>query len=105
MARAAPVDVGTMLAAAARARRDADFLILARTDARAVEGFDSALTRARRYLAAGADGIFPEALETAAEFRRFAREIRAPLLSNMTEYGKSPPPERRSVHQPCGGRS
>jgi methylisocitrate lyase len=76
--------------AAVRARRDKDFLIIARTDARAVEGFDAAVARARLYLEAGADAIFPEALETAAEFRQFARQVRAPLLANMTEFGRGP---------------
>jgi methylisocitrate lyase len=71
-------------------RRDKDFLIIARTDARAVEGFDAAVKRARLYLDAGADAIFPEALETAPEFRKFAREVRAPLMANMTEFGRSP---------------
>ena len=78
------------LRSAARARRDKDFLIIARTDARAVEGFDAAVERARLYLEAGADAIFPEALETAAEFRKFARAVPAPLMANMTEFGKSP---------------
>jgi methylisocitrate lyase len=76
--------------AAVRARRDKDFMIIARTDAKAVEGFDAAVDRARLYMDAGADGIFPEALETAAEFRRFAKEVRAPLMANMTEFGRSP---------------
>lgn len=76
--------------AAVRARKDKDFLIIARTDARAVEGFDAAVERARLYLDAGADAIFPEALETAAEFRQFAREVRAPLMANMTEFGRGP---------------
>jgi methylisocitrate lyase len=75
---------------AARARRDKDFLIVARTDARAVEGFDAAIERAHRYLAAGADAIFPEALETSAEFRAFAKQVRHPLLANMTEFGRGP---------------
>ncbi len=61
--------------AAVKARSDKDFLIIARTDVRGVEGFDAAVQRARAYLDAGADGIFPEALETAAEFRSFAKEI------------------------------
>ena len=78
------------LRAAVRARQDKDFLIVARTDARAVEGFDAALRRAESYLKAGADAIFPEALETAKEFREFARRVRAPLLANMTEFGRSP---------------
>ncbi len=71
-------------------RRDPDFMIIARTDARAVEGFDRALERAGEYLAAGADAIFPEALQNAEEFRDFAKAIDLPLLANMTEFGKSP---------------
>ena len=81
--------VGRIKAAVA-ARRDPDFMIIARTDARAVEGFDGAVERARQYVAAGADAIFPEALQTADEFRDFASEIHVPLLANMTEFGKSP---------------
>ena len=87
------VDARTMVArikAAVAARGDKDFLIIARTDARAVEGFDSAVSRARKYLAAGADAIFPEALQSADEFRDFAKEIDFPLMANMTEFGKSP---------------
>jgi len=76
--------------AAVGARRGEDFMIIARTDARAVEGFDSTLQRAKRYVEAGADGIFPEALQSADEFEAFAREVKAPLLANMTEFGKSP---------------
>jgi methylisocitrate lyase len=75
---------------AAGARRDKDFLIMARTDARAVEGFNGAVTRAQKYVEAGADAIFPEALQTADEFRDFAKEVKVPLLANMTEFGKSP---------------
>jgi len=75
---------------AVRARQDRDFLIVARTDARAVEGFDSAVERAHNYLKAGADAIFPEALQSAKEFREFAAQVRAPLLANMTEFGRSP---------------
>src|SRR5205085_11915823 len=67
-----------------------DFLIIARTDARAVEGFDRAVERAGEYVAAGADAIFPEALQSSDEFRDFAKEIDQPLLANMTEFGKSP---------------
>jgi methylisocitrate lyase len=74
--------------AAVAARTDPDFMILARTDARAVEGYDSAVNRAKQYLAAGADAIFPEALESPDEFARIAREVAAPLLANMTEFGK-----------------
>jgi len=76
--------------AAVGARRGEDFMIIARTDARAMEGFDSTLQRAKRYVEAGADGIFPEALQSADEFEAFAREVKAPLLANMTEFGKSP---------------
>lgn len=76
--------------AAVAARIDPDFTIIARTDARAVHGIDEALVRARAYIDAGADMIFPEALETPSEFERFAREIRVPLIANMTEFGKSP---------------
>jgi methylisocitrate lyase len=87
------VDVDEMVGkikAAVGARRDQDFFIIARTDARAVKDFDSAVERARRYVEAGADGIFPEALQSSEEFKGFAREIKAPLLANMTEFGKSP---------------
>lgn len=78
------------LRAAAGARSDPETVIIARTDARGVTNIDDALTRARAYLAAGADWIFPEALTTPDEFDRFAREIEAPLVANMTEFGKSP---------------
>ncbi len=76
--------------AAVAARYDPDFMIVARTDARAVEDFDRTVDRAQNYLAAGADAIFPEALQSAGEFRDFANEIDLPLLANMTEFGKSP---------------
>ena len=86
-----PVDaMVSKLRAAVAARRDSSFVIIARTDASGVEGLDSAMSRAKEYLAAGADAIFPEALETPDEFARFARDIKAPLLANMTEFGKSP---------------
>jgi len=75
---------------AVKARRNPDFVIIARTDARGVEGLGSAIDRARRYRDAGADMIFPEALESAAEFSRFADRLKAPLMANMTEFGKSP---------------
>jgi methylisocitrate lyase len=89
----AVIDPGSMVAkirAAVASRRDPDFVIVARTDARSVEGFDAAIARARLYLDAGADLIFPEAMESAEELARFADEIRAPLLANMTEFGRSP---------------
>jgi methylisocitrate lyase len=77
------------VAAAVAARRDPNFVICARTDARAVEGIDSAIDRARAYVDAGADLIFPEALSGAAEFDAFRRAIAAPILANMTEFGKT----------------
>jgi len=83
-------DMTEKIKAAVAARRDPDFMIIARTDARAVEDFDRTVDRARRYIAAGADAIFPEALLSAEEFRDFARKIDVPLLANMTEFGKSP---------------
>ena len=76
--------------AAVSAKRDPNFLVIARTDARAIEDFPGAVKRARAYVAAGADAIFPEALQTKEEFREFARVIDVPLLANMTEFGKSP---------------
>jgi len=83
-------DMKEKIAAAAAAKRDQDFLLIARTDARAVENFAKAVDRAQTYLAAGADAIFPEALQSEQEFRDFAGEVKAPLLANMTEFGKSP---------------
>jgi methylisocitrate lyase len=85
---AAPEDMAAKIAAAARARRH--LYIIARTDAAASEGLDGAVARAKRYLEAGADAIFPEALTTAAMFREFARRVNAPLLANMTEFGRTP---------------
>ena len=87
------VDVEEMIEkikAAVAARRDLDFMIIARTDARAVEDFDRTVDRAQRYIEAGAEAIFPEALQSAEEFRDFAKEVGVPLLANMTEFGKSP---------------
>lgn len=86
----APEEMVAKLRAATAARADADFVIIARTDARGVNGFDDAVRRARLYLDAGADAIFPEALESAEEFAAFAKAVPAPLLANMTEFGKSP---------------
>jgi methylisocitrate lyase len=85
-----PNEMVDRIKAATAARRDPDFMIIARTDARGVEGFKRAVDRAREYLAAGADAIFPEALQSADEFCDFAKEIDRPLLANMTEFGNSP---------------
>ncbi|HEV3121774.1 MAG TPA: methylisocitrate lyase, partial [Isosphaeraceae bacterium] len=87
------VDEGAMVAkirAAVASKRDPAFVVVARTDARSVEGFDAAVKRAQAYLAAGADMVFPEALESREEFARFAKSVSAPLLANMTEFGRSP---------------
>ncbi len=75
--------------AAADAKRDPDFVVIARTDARAVEGLDAAIDRAKAYVDAGADMIFPEAMENESEFAAFRSAITVPLLANMTEFGKS----------------
>jgi methylisocitrate lyase len=85
-----PAVMASKIRAAIAAKRDPDFVVIARTDARGVTGFDDAVRRAKFYLAAGADAIFPEALESADEFAMFAREVSAPLLANMTEFGKGP---------------
>jgi methylisocitrate lyase len=82
-------DMAAKVAAAAKARRD--LVIIARTDAAASEGLDGAVARAKLYIEAGADAIFPEALNTAEMFRAFAdRMPGVPLLANMTEFGKTP---------------
>jgi methylisocitrate lyase len=83
-------DMTEKIKAAVAARGDPDFMIIARTDARAVEDFGRTVDRAQRYIEAGADAIFPEALQNAEEFRSFANRIEVPLLANMTEFGKSP---------------
>jgi methylisocitrate lyase len=85
-----PEVMAAKIRAAVAARRDPDFVIIARTDARGVTSFEDAVRRARMYLEAGADVIFPEALETAEEFAAFARAVPGPLLANMTEFGRSP---------------
>jgi len=92
------VPIGEMVSkidAAVQAKSDRNFMIIARTDARAVEGIDGAVRRARTYAEAGADALFPEALESPEEFHSFARDIRdagiaVPLVANMTEFGKTP---------------
>lgn len=92
------VPIGEMVSkidAAVQAKSDRNFMIIARTDARAMEGIDGAVRRARTYAEAGADALFPEALESPEEFHSFARDIRdagiaVPLVANMTEFGKTP---------------
>lgn len=78
------------LVAAVSAKPDPDFVIMARTDAHAVDGLTAAITRAQRYVAAGADMIFAEALTTVDEFKQFTAAVSVPVLANMTEFGKTP---------------
>ncbi|MDF2046433.1 methylisocitrate lyase [Microbacterium sp. Kw_RZR3] len=75
--------------AAIDARRDDNFLVMARTDIRAVDGLDAAIDRARQLVDAGADAIFPEAMRTLAEFEAVRAAVDVPILANMTEFGKS----------------
>jgi methylisocitrate lyase len=81
-------EMAAKIAAAVKARRH--LYVIARTDAAGSEGIDGAVTRARRYLEAGADAVFPEALTSEAMFREFAARVEAPLLANMTEFGRTP---------------
>lgn len=76
--------------AAVSAKRHASFVIVARTDARGVEGLQPAIDRAKRYVDEGADAVFPEGLQSEEEFEAFRRGVSAPLLANMTEFGKTP---------------
>ncbi|HEX3998707.1 MAG TPA: methylisocitrate lyase [Pirellulales bacterium] len=85
-----PAEMCAKLRAAAAARQDSDLVLIARTDARGVSSLEDAIYRSQAYLAAGADWIFPEALAGRDEFARFADEVDAPLVANMTEFGKSP---------------
>lgn len=83
-------EMAKKIRAAVEARSDPDFTIIARTDARHVTGLKDAIERAKLYVEAGADMIFPEALESLDEFATFAKNIDAPLMANMTEFGKTP---------------
>ncbi|TRX15454.1 methylisocitrate lyase [Trinickia caryophylli] len=76
--------------AAVDARTDASFVIMARTDAAAVEGLDAAIERAVAYVEAGADMIFPEAMKTLDDYRRFKAAVKVPILANLTEFGSTP---------------
>ncbi len=86
----APEEMAEKIRAAADARIDCEFVIVARTDAADATGIEDAILRARRYLDAGADWIFPEALQSREQFESFADSVDAPLVANMTEFGKSP---------------
>jgi methylisocitrate lyase len=76
--------------AAVDARTDPDFVIMARTDALAVEGMSAALERAGRFIESGADMLFPEALSSLNQYREFTQRVTVPVLANMTEFGKTP---------------
>lgn len=76
--------------AAVDAKSDADFVLMARTDAAAAEGIDAAIERAVAYVEAGADMIFPEAMKTLDDYRRFKAAVRVPILANLTEFGATP---------------
>ena len=76
--------------AAVDARTDESFVIMARTDAAAVEGIDAAIDRACAYVEAGADMIFPEAMKTLDDYRRFKSAVKVPILANLTEFGSTP---------------
>ncbi|MDT8699679.1 methylisocitrate lyase [Kluyvera ascorbata] len=87
--------------AAVDARTDPDFVIMARTDALAVEGLEAAIDRARAYVEAGADMLFPEAITELSMYRRFADAVQVPILANITEFGSTPlftTDELRSAH-------
>lgn len=83
-------EMSAKVRAAVESREDADFMIIARTDARGVEGLAAAIERAKAYAQAGADAIFPEGLASEEEFETFRRGVDIPLLANMTEFGKTP---------------
>lgn len=82
-------DVVKKIKAAATAKRDSNFVLIARTDARAAEGLEKAIDRAKAYVDAGADMIFPEAMADESEFEAMRKALKVPLLANMTEFGKS----------------
>lgn len=84
-----PTDMANKIRAAADAKTDENFILIARTDAAGVEGMDAAIDRAKRYIDAGADMIFPEAMRTENDFETFRKAVDVPLLANMTEFGKS----------------
>ncbi|MFJ4675564.1 methylisocitrate lyase [Kitasatospora sp. NPDC088783] len=83
--------------AAVDARRDPDFLLMARTDARAVEGLGAAIDRAKAYVDAGADAVFPEALADLSEYEAFRAAVDVPLLANLTEFGRTPLLDTRTL--------
>lgn len=92
-------EMGDRIKAAVDARVDADFVIMARTDALAVEGMNAALERAAFYVESGADMIFPEALITLDQYQTFTQQITVPVLANITEFGKTPLFTREELNQ------
>jgi methylisocitrate lyase len=84
------VEMVDRVKAAVDARTEPDFVIMARTDAAAVEGIDAALDRACAYVEAGAEMIFPEAMKTLEDYRRFRAAVNVPILANLTEFGSTP---------------
>jgi methylisocitrate lyase len=85
-----PRDMAKKIKAAVESKTDTDFLIIARTDARGVEGLQPAIDRAKLYVDHGADAVFPEGLSSEEEFAAFRSALDVPLLANMTEFGKTP---------------
>lgn len=85
-----PEEMIAKIRAAVEAKRSPSFVLIARTDARGVEGLDAAMERAKRYVDAGADAVFPEGLTDEQEFEAFRKAVDVPLLANMTEFGKTP---------------
>lgn len=83
-------EMNERIKAAVVARKDSNFMIMARTDAYANEGLDAALLRAKKYVEAGADAIFPEAMATLEEYKLFTDALSVPVLANITEFGKTP---------------
>ncbi len=83
-------EMAAKIIAGQKAKSDPSFLIIARTDARGVNGLEDAIARARSYEKAGADAIFPEGLQSIEEFKIFREEVQCPLMANMTEFGKTP---------------
>jgi len=83
-------DMARKIMAATEAKRDPNFVLFARTDARASEGMEAAIDRAKAYVDAGADAVFPEAMQGEKEFEIFRKAIDVPMMANMTEFGKSP---------------
>ncbi|MFI6642937.1 methylisocitrate lyase [Streptomyces sp. NPDC050504] len=90
-------DMVRRVRAAVAARRDPGLLLMARTDARSVEGLDAAIDRAKAYVDAGADAVFPEALTDLSEYEAFRGAVDVPLLANLTEFGRTPLLDTRTL--------